>query len=155
MASSSTRAAKCRFHYNTDDAAFIELKDEKMPGPELFDLLRAILDVESVTWHTSKHDQGNPGTRAPGEPYDGTGHVLERNIMVKSSLFPRPMEFELTRSMHVPSRRGTVSMAFKVAPKGQLLEAWRILMHAAEGKMLFPGEVRKWYLRFHHLRTPA
>ena len=151
----STRALKYRFRYKTDDAAFIELKDENMTGQELFDLLRTTPDVESVTWQTSKHEQGNPGTREPGMPYDGTGHFLERNILVKSSWCSRFMEFELTRSGHMHSCRGTVSMAFKKAPQNQLLEAWRILIHAAKDKMLFPDKVFEWYLRFHHLRTPT
>ena len=49
----------------------------------------------------------------------GGGHYLEQNMMVTSTHFGRSMEFELTRSNHKPSKRGTVSMAFKIAPQGQ------------------------------------
>ena len=97
-----------------------------------------------MTWQTSKHEQGNPGTRPPGAPYDGTGHVIERNVLVTSELFRRPFEFELTRSMHMKAL-GTCSMAFKKAPQDQLLEAWRILRHASKNRTLFVDKVEQWH----------
>ena len=106
----STRQEKARYQYPTGDAA-AELVDENLDGETFFKVLEKVPGVEEVYWQTSKHDQGNPGTRAPGEPYDGTGHFLERNVMVKSKWFKRPFEFEFTRSLHT-SERGTVSMAF-------------------------------------------
>ena len=97
----ATRQEKGRFRYpTTEGAAFVELVDENMDGETLYKTLQEVPGVEEVYWQTSKHDQGNPGTRAPGEPYDGTGHFLERNVMVKSKWFTRPFEFELTRSLH-------------------------------------------------------
>ena len=126
----STRKEKARYRYQREDqAGFVELTDDKMSGEEFFQILQAVPGVQQVAWQTSKHEQGNPGTRPPGTPYDGTGHLLERSALVTFKLFRRPFEFELTRSMHTKTP-GTCSMAFKKAPHGQLLEAWRILRHA-------------------------
>ena len=141
----STRQERARFRYpGGDDVAFVELVNEDMDGETLYKTLEQVPGVEEIYWQTSKHDQGNPGTRAPGVPYDGTGHFLERNVMVKSKLFKQPFEFELTRSMHT-KERGTVSMAFKTAPQGQLLEAWRILRHASRERTLFMDKVEEWH----------
>ena len=141
----STRQEKGKFRYpKGGDAAFVELVDENMDGDTLYKTLEQVPGVEKVYWQTSKHDQGNPGTRAPGVPYDGTGHFLERNVMVVSRLYKQPLEFELTRSGHT-KERGTVSMAFKTAPQGQLLEAWRILRHASRGRTLFMDKVEEWH----------
>ncbi len=65
---------------------------------------------------------------------------------MKSKIFKTAFEFELTRSMHSRTM-GTCSMAFKKAPDGQLLEAWRILRHAVGDRGLPASsiEVEKWH----------
>ncbi len=143
----STRMAKYMYRYpNESGAAFIELKDDKMSGDELFQVLERVPGVDRVYWQTCKSDQGNHSQRKLGTPYMGVGHFLERNVFVKSKLFKRPFEFELTRSMHSKTM-GTCSMAFKKAPDGQLLEAWRILRHAVGDRGLPASsiEVEKWH----------
>ncbi len=139
--------AKYWYRYPDENgAAFIELKDDKMRGDELFQVLERVPGVHRVYWQTCKSDQGNHSQRKLGTPYMGVGHFLERNVFVKSKLFKRAFEFELTRSMHTRTM-GTCSMAFKVAPDGQLLEAWRILRHAVGDRGLPASsiEVEKWH----------
>jgi hypothetical protein len=143
----STRLEKAMFRYPLEHgAAFVELRDDTMSGEELFRILEAVPGVERVYWQISKHAQGNPSSRPLGTPYTGIGHFLERNVMVKSTLFRKPFEFELTRSMHTKTQ-GTCSMAFKKAPAGQLLEAWRILRRASMDRVLLSSshEVEKWH----------
>ena len=113
----------------------MELEHESLDGEAFFKIIQQAPGVDEVQWQTAKRDQGNPGSRALGVSYDGSGHFLEMHIMVTSHLFERPFEFELTRSVH-PKQRGTVPMAFKTAPQGQLLEAWRILLHAPQDRAL-------------------
>ena len=136
MSKAAVRKARdrCR-HAGTDDRGFIELKDESLDGESLFKILQQVPGVEKVYWQSTKHSQNNPGTRDPGVPYDGTGHFIEQNVMVKSQLFKQPFEFELTRCKHTKTR-GTCSLAFNTAPEGQLLEAWRIMRHAAGERTL-------------------
>ena len=114
---------------NENGAAFIELKDDKMSGDELYQVLACVPGVDRVSWQTYKGAQGNHSQRNLGTPYMGVGHLLERKVFVKSKIFKREFEFELTRSMHTRTM-GTCSMGFRQAPEGQLLEAWRILRHA-------------------------
>jgi hypothetical protein len=143
----STRMEKYMYRYPIESgAAFIELKDDKMSGDELFQVLERVPGVDRVHWQTSKSEQGNHSQRKVGTPYAGVGHFLEQNVFVKSKLFKRAFEFELTRSMHTRAM-GTCSMAFKVAPAGQLLEAWRILRHAVGDRGLPASSimVEKWH----------
>ena len=93
-----------------------------------------------------KNEQGNHSQRKLGTPYMGVRHFLEQTVFVISKLFKRPFEFELTRSMHSKTM-GTCSMAFKKAPDGQLLEAWRILRLAVGDRGLAASsiEVEKWH----------
>ena len=143
----STRMAKSLYRYpNESGAAFIELKDDKMSGDELFQVLERVPGVDRVHWQTSKSEQGNHSQRKLGTPYVGKGHFLERNVFVKSKLFKRAFEFELTRSMHTRTM-GTCSMGFRQAPEGQLLEAWRILRHAVGDRGLPASsiEVERWH----------
>ena len=108
----STRQDKCKFRYNKDDAGFVELADENMSPEQLLETLRNVPGVEEVTWKPFKHDQGNSSA---GAAYEGRGYFHERNVVVKSSIFPKPFEFELTRSLHKPNARETCSMAFKTS----------------------------------------
>ena len=127
----STRLEKSKFRYPVEHgAAFVELRDDTMSGEEVFQILETVPCVGRVYWHISKHAQGNKSLRPVGTPYTGVGHLLEQNVMVKSMLFRRPFEFELTRSMHT-KKQGTCSITFKKALAGQLLEAWRILRRAS------------------------
>ena len=65
----STRQERGRFRYpGGDDAAFVELVNEDMDGETLYNILEQVPGVEKVYWQTRKHDQNNPGTRAPGVP---------------------------------------------------------------------------------------
>ena len=143
----STRMAKSLFRYPYESgAAFIELKDDKMRGDELFQVLQRVPGVDRVYWQTCKNEQGNHSQRKLGTPYMGVRQFLEQNVFVKSKLFKMPFEFELTRSMHSKTM-GTCSMAFKKAPDGQLLEAWRILRLAVGDRGLAASsiEVEKWH----------
>ena len=85
--------------------------DVEMSEQEFMQTLHNVPGVESVTWQTNKHDQRNSSTRERGAPYEGHGHFMERNVLLKSTLFNRPFEFELTRSGHTKTK-GTCSMVF-------------------------------------------
>ena len=132
----STRLEKSKFRYPVEHgAAFVELRDDTMSGEEVFQILETVPCVGRVYWQISKHAQGNKSLRLVGTPYTGVGHLLEQNVMVKSMIFRRPFEFELTRSMHT-KKQGTCSITFKKALAGQLLEAWRILRRASMDRVL-------------------
>lgn len=142
----STRLDKVQYRYVSEaEGGFVELGVE-MSEQEFMNTLQKVPGVESVNWHTNKHDQSNPSTRKRGAPYEGHGHFMERNVLLKSTLFNRPFEFELTRSGHTKTR-GTCSMVFKTAPAGQILEAWRILRCASADRSLFSSReaVTKWH----------
>jgi hypothetical protein len=143
----STRLEKSKFRYPVEHgAAFVELRDDTMSGEEVFQILETVPCVGRVYWQISKHAQGNKSLRPVGTPYTGVGHLLEQNVMVKSMLFRRPFEFELTRSMHT-KKQGTCSITFKKALAGQLLEAWRILRRASMDRVLLSSsqEFEKWH----------
>ena len=76
----STRMAKSLFRYPYESgAAFIELKDDKMRGDELFQVLQRVPGVDQVLqrvpgvdrvyWQTCKNEQGNHSQRKLGTPY--------------------------------------------------------------------------------------
>ncbi len=117
---------------------------QRVPGVD--QVLQRVPGVDRVYWQTCKNEQGNHSQRKLGTPYMGVRQFLEQNVFVKSKLFKMPFEFELTRSMHSKTM-GTCSMAFKKAPDGQLLEAWRILRHAVGDRGLAASsiEVEKWH----------
>ena len=117
---------------------------QRVPGVD--QVLQRVPGVDRVYWQTCKNEQGNHSQRKLGTPYMGVRQFLEQNVFVKSKLFKMPFEFELTRSMHSKTM-GTCSMAFKKAPDGQLLEAWRILRLAVGDRGLAASsiEVEKWH----------
>ena len=80
-----------------------------MSGDELYQVLACVPGVDRVYWQTYKSAQGNHSQRNLGTPYMGVGHLLERHVFVKSKVFKREFEFELTRSMHTRTM-GTCSM---------------------------------------------
>jgi hypothetical protein len=52
--------AKSLFRYPYESgAAFIEVKDDKMRGDELFQVLQRVPGVDRVYWQTCKNEQGN------------------------------------------------------------------------------------------------
>jgi hypothetical protein len=127
----STRKCNSFFRYPKEsEAAFMVLKDDTMSGEDLYRVLEGVPGVATVYWQTCINAQ----------------YFIEPNVMVKSSLFKKPFEFELTRSTHTKNM-GTCSMAFKKAPAGQLLEAWRILRLAVgdRGLASHRHEVEKWH----------
>ena len=99
----STREEKVRFRYPLEDSGgFVEL-DHRMSREDLVSRLRRVNGVREVTDCVSKFDQGNPGNSAGirDQDYGVTGHYLQANVLVQSSLGGRPIEFELTRSCHM------------------------------------------------------
>ena len=130
----STRHEKFRFRYTSEDSGgFVEL-DHRMSREDFVNRLKRVTGVRKVTDCVSKFDLECPGnalnTREPD--YGVTGHYLQANVLVKSSLGGKGMEFELTFSCHMkgggrdhPPQR-TVSMVFKKPTKALHPEAWRI-----------------------------
>jgi hypothetical protein len=91
----------------------------------------------------TKQQQNNPGNL-----------FHQQNWQVKSTMYSRTIEFELTQSFHVKGST-TVSICFKTPPPDMVLEAWRILRHVADDRALFPAAVRAWHLDVRRMYADA
>ena len=102
-------------------AGFVELAQDAMSCQELADMLNGVPGVERVRTRFEKTNEG-------------TDRFL---ASVKSSVYSTPFEFEATRFLHSPeagSATSNFALCFKNVPKGQNLEAWRILRQASHNK---------------------
>jgi hypothetical protein len=123
----STRLEKSKFRYPVEHgAAFVELRDDTMSGEEVFQILETVPCVGRVYWQISKHAQGNKSLRPVGTPYTGVGHLPEQNVMVKSMLFRRPFEFELTLEQALP--RLIMSSIMRIQRAPPTLHCLRLLL---------------------------
>ena len=50
------------------------------------------------------------------------------------------------RNLHLKGVGGTVTICFRDALKGKLLEAWRILRAVAGDRAIAPSKVEEWFL---------
>ena len=95
-----------------------------------------------MEWQTIKTSQGNVGR-----------HWSEKNVLVHTSIGLHvgsanpPIEFEITRNMHLKDIRApfTVTAMLKDPPTRLIAEAWRILLHATEKKQLFSTQVQEYW----------
>ena len=118
---------KWRFEYSVGSkSALVELH----PSIEEFkDVLRKVPGITEVVWQTTKASEGNVGD-----------HWSEKNVFVCSSIeqgsASSPIEFELTRNMHIVDKMApfTLTAMFKDPPARLIPEAWRISLHATDGK---------------------
>ena len=137
-----SRRLNMRYEYNEDSpAAFVELYPSWIPTiEEIKDVLKKVPGVTMVEWQTIKVCQGIVGS-----------FYSARNVLVHTSIGPGsaspPIEFELTRHMHMKDKRVpfTVTALFKDPPKGLIPEAWGILLHATDGKQLSPMHVQEYW----------
>ena len=139
-----SRRLKHRYEYGVNSkAALVECHPSFLSTPaEFTSLLEDVPGVAKVVWQTTKTSQKNIGR-----------HYSEQNLLVYSSIGPGsaspPIEFELTRSQHLLSRRAmaTVTIMFKDPPEGLLGEAWRILLAATKDQLLLPQHVQQYWRR--------
>ena len=122
-------------------AGFVELAQDAMSCEELADMLNGVPGVERVRTSLEKTNEG-------------TDRFL---ALVKSSIYSTPFEFEATRFLHSPeagSATSNFALCFKNVPKGENLEAWRILRQASHNKAkpesqerirVWPDEMRARY----------
>ena len=101
---------KQRFEYSEESTAgFVERAPNRISSKtQFFTALKSAPDVERVEWKETKTSQGNVGD-----------HYMEQNIDVWVLGSARPIEFELTRNLHMKNIRGrpfTVSACFKSPP---------------------------------------
>ena len=132
---------KQRFEYSEDSTAgFVELAPSCVVSKtQIFTELKSAPDVERVEWKETKTSQGNVGD-----------HFMEQNIDVWVLGSARPIEFELTRNLHMKNligRPSTVSACFKNQSTELHGEAWRILLHAVQGRELLPTHVQDYAKR--------
>ncbi len=77
----STRKERFRYRYEKGhEVAFVEPTDDKTSEEEFLQILEAVPGVRGATWQTSKREQGNPSTGAPGTECAGHGHRMASRV---------------------------------------------------------------------------
>ena len=125
---------KQRFEYSEQSTAgFVELAPSRvLSQTEFFTALQSAPDVERVEWKETKTSQGNVGD-----------HFMEQNIDVWVLGSARPIDFELTRNLHMknipgcPPRRVTGFGLRRVISKGSCLG------HALPARQALPAQQRR------------
>ena len=114
----------------------MELKSGRSPTEqEFYYALASAPGVERVDWTSTKTSQNLLGI-----------HYMERNINVwVPGYASNPLEFQLTRHQHMkdaPDVPFTVTACFKQPPLRLHGHAWRILLHAVQGRELLAAHAR-------------
>ncbi|CAK0799542.1 unnamed protein product [Prorocentrum cordatum] len=121
-------------------AGFVELSPSHVMTPDSLHIaLAADRAVRRAVRNSTKTSQGNVGS-----------HYMEQNLLVYVAGFERPVEFELTRHLHMkpaPGRSYTVTARFKQPPIGMEAVAWQVLLRITKGKELLPQWVQQYARR--------
>ena len=102
----------------------------------------------SRKFQESRRWSGKP-VRRPREMLETTCPRNKKNVLVHTSIglgsASPPIEFEVTRNMHMANKSVpfTVTAMFKDPPIRLIGEAWRILLHATDGKQLLPQRMQE------------
>ena len=134
-----SRKEKDRYRYlKTNLAGFIELcPNRRIDKDQLKALIEEVPGVKSVVPDPkgTKMEQNHPGN-----------HEQDRNWFVFTEACPHVgLEFEVTRSKHLKSRKHTNTVCFKPTTAAYVLEAWRVLRRVCAGRELCPDKVHEWH----------
>ena len=134
-----SRKEKDRYRYlKTNLAGFIELcPNRRIDKDQLKALIEEVPGVKSVVSDPkgTKMEQNHPGN-----------HEQDRNWFVFTEACPHVgLEFEVTRSKHLKSRKHTNTVCFKPTTAAYVLEAWRVLRRVCAGRELCPDKVNEWH----------
>ena len=146
--SRSARREAQRFRYSkTSRSGFIELASDDFSVEDLRDRLLQVPGVLQVVGHRlSKAEQNNASS----------GHAQQRNWKVRTealvSAGANDFEFEITTTSNLSDTflqqnciLRSVTVMFKDAPNGMLLEAWRVLVLGVGHLARFPVQVAAWH----------
>lgn len=144
----SARREAQRFRYSpTSKSGFIELNTDDFSPDDLRTCLLEVPGVLQVVGHRlSKAQQNNASL----------GHAQQRNWKVRTEASVRAgvndFEFEITTTSNLSDiylRQNniapSVTVMFKDAPSGMLLEAWRLLILGVGHLARFPVQVAAWH----------